>query len=106
MLRRWSKTRSWLVVWEVLALIWFAVAVNRYLRAEPVSSDTGVTPMGWETLMDFIRAASISAVCAVVGLVPAAWLSLGPSRGRVESSPFASSGPTSSSARSGTSPTA
>jgi len=100
MLRRWSKTRSWLVVWEVLALLWVAIAVNRFFRAEPVSYDVGVTPMAWETLMDFIRAASIAAVCAVVGLVPAAWHSLGPSRGDIEPTPTGSSGPTSATAQS------
>ena len=100
MLRRWSRRRSWIVVWEMLALLWFAVAVNRFFRVEPVSYDVGVTPMAWATLMDFIRAASIAASCAVVGLVPAAWHSLGPSRGGVESAPTGSSGPRSSSAHS------
>jgi len=100
MLRRWRKTRSWLVVWEVLALLWVAIAVNRFFRAEPVSYDVGVTPMDWETMMDFIRAASIAAMCAVVGLVPAAWYSLGPSRGVIEPAPTGSSGRTSPTAQS------
>ncbi len=82
MLRRWSRTHSWLVVWELLALFWFAVAANRFQRADTiVSTDTGVTPMAWGILMDFIVAASFSAVCAFVGLIPAAWKSLGPSHG-------------------------
>lgn len=100
MLRRWSKTRSWLVVWELLALLWVAIAVNRFFRAEPVTYEVGVTPMDWATLMDFIRAASLATVCAVVGLVPAAWHSLGSSRGVIEPAPEGSSGPTSATTRS------
>jgi hypothetical protein len=101
MVRRWSTTRSWLVFWELLALLAFAVAVNRFYRAAPVSYDVGVTPMGWETLMDLISAAAVSAVCAVVGLVPAAWVSLGRARAGAEPPNPASSGPTASSANAG-----
>ena len=93
MLRRWSRRRSWIVVWEMLALLWFAVAVNRFFRVEPVSYDVGVTPMAWATLMDFIRAAAASATCAVIGLVPAAWQSLGPSHSVVEPTSIGSADP-------------
>lgn len=96
MLRRWSKTRSWLVVWELLALFWFAIAVNRFQRTDAfVSTDVGVTPMAWELLMDFIIAASLSAACAVVGLIPAAWKTLAPSGGKIEPSGSQPSGATS-----------
>lgn len=96
MLHRWTTTRSWLVAWELLALVWFAVAVNRYARTDAiVSFDVGVTPMAWALLMDFIVAAAFSATCAVIGLIPAAWKALGPSRVRAERASSVSSGPTS-----------
>ena len=99
MVRRWSKRRSWLVFWQVLALLWFAIGVNRFQRTDAfVSYDIGVTPMAWGLLMDFLFAAAASAVCAVVGLLPAAWMSLGPSRGGVETDQGGSSGPDRSSA--------
>ena len=80
MLRRWITTRSWLVTWELLALFWLVVSANRYQRASAlVSYDVGVTPMAWAILMDLIVSASVAVVCAVVGLLPAAWKSLGPS---------------------------
>ena len=90
MLRRWSTTRSWLVVWELLALLGVAIAVNRFFRAEPVSYDVGVTPMAWETLMDFIRAASVAALCAVVGSCPRPGTPSVSSRGVVEGAPTGS----------------
>ena len=96
MLRRWTTARSWLVIWELLALSLFVVAVNRYQRTDAiVSTDVGVTPMAWELLMDFIVAASFSVACAIVGLIPAAWKSLGASRSEVESPGSGSFGVTS-----------
>lgn len=85
MLRRWTTTRSWLVTWELLAIVWFGVAANRYQRTSAiVTPDVGVTPMAWALLMDLIVAAALSAACAVVGVVPAAWKVLGLSRGDAE----------------------
>ena len=77
MVGRTSRSHGWLVVWELIPLLWLIVALNRLSNADGLfTSADDISPMAWSLLVGSGQAVALAVASGVIGFLPAAWSSI------------------------------
>jgi len=73
-MRSFIFSRSWLVLWAVIAALFVAGALNRQYNAAALTDhDAGVTPMAFDLLAGAVEFGIAAVVCVAIAFAPAAW---------------------------------
>jgi len=78
-MRSFIFSRSWLVLWAVVAALFVAGALNRQYNAAGLTDyEVGVTPGAFDLLAGAVEFGIAAVVCAAIAFAPAAWRTLQP----------------------------